>query len=52
MMKTKHLTGIYVGCLVKVIRRRLRMELRGALLIILHLFCNIHNVVKRYSVLS
>ncbi|EJV3054907.1 hypothetical protein N7B74_004480 [Escherichia coli] len=27
-MKTKHPTGIYVGCLVKVIRRRLRMELR------------------------
>ncbi|WP_250879676.1 hypothetical protein, partial [Escherichia coli] len=23
-MKTKHPTGIYVGCLVKVIRRRLR----------------------------
>ncbi|WP_249527656.1 hypothetical protein, partial [Escherichia coli] len=26
---TKHPTGIYVGCLVKVIRRRLRMELKG-----------------------
>ncbi|ENJ2932474.1 hypothetical protein VXS29_19230, partial [Escherichia coli] len=25
---TKHPTGIYVGCLVKVIRRRLRMELK------------------------
>ncbi|EPM6535751.1 hypothetical protein ACVODF_14740 [Shigella flexneri] len=49
MMMTKHPTGIYVGCLVKVIRRRLRMELKES---ILHLFCNIHNVVKRYSVLS
>ncbi|EJZ6223661.1 hypothetical protein OII58_002495 [Escherichia coli] len=26
---TKHPTGIYVECLVKVIRRRLRMELKG-----------------------
>ncbi|MBI0701728.1 hypothetical protein HCI36_18105 [Escherichia coli] len=25
---TTHPTGIYVGCLVKVIRRRLRMELK------------------------
>ncbi|MGE2655032.1 hypothetical protein ACPSXW_05130, partial [Escherichia coli] len=26
---TKHPTGICVGCIVKVIRRRLRLELRG-----------------------
>ncbi|HHJ0898863.1 TPA: hypothetical protein ACQFGB_004550 [Escherichia coli] len=26
---TKHPTGIYVGCLVKAIRRRLRLEQRG-----------------------
>ncbi|EPJ3333365.1 hypothetical protein, partial [Escherichia coli] len=26
---TTHPTGIYVGCFVKVIRRRLRLELRG-----------------------
>ncbi|ENZ8615461.1 hypothetical protein ACHBDE_000437 [Escherichia coli] len=25
---TKHPTGIYVGCFVKVIRRRLRLEQR------------------------
>ncbi|EQA0898315.1 hypothetical protein A6C84_003945 [Escherichia coli] len=31
-MKTKHPTGIYVGCLIKVIRRRLRMELRGSVI--------------------
>ncbi|EEX6796270.1 hypothetical protein AB7S04_005052 [Escherichia coli] len=29
---TKHPTGIYVGCLVKVIRRRLRMELKGRII--------------------
>lgn len=29
MMMTTHPTGIYVGCFVKVIRRRLRLELRG-----------------------
>ncbi|WP_162777172.1 hypothetical protein, partial [Escherichia coli] len=29
---TKHPTGIYVGCLVKVIRRRLRMELKESVI--------------------
>ncbi|EFJ1930440.1 hypothetical protein G6739_002592 [Escherichia coli] len=29
---TKHPTGICVGCIVKVIRRRLRLELRGCVI--------------------
>ncbi|MBA1039274.1 hypothetical protein H0O40_13550, partial [Escherichia coli] len=29
---TKHPTGIYVGCLVKVIRRRLGMELKESVI--------------------
>ncbi|HBE3446762.1 TPA: hypothetical protein KL556_001587 [Escherichia coli] len=29
---TKHPTGIYVGCFVKVIRRRLRLERRRSVI--------------------
>lgn len=31
-MMTKYSIGIYVGCFVKVIRRRLRMELKESVI--------------------